>query len=73
MSNLKFREEDPVVRPEKNFALDRANGKMLGVCAGIARHFEIDALWVRLGFVAGTLLGFGSFILLYLAIALIAD
>ena len=38
-----------------------------------ARYFDIDATWVRLGFVAGTLLGFGSFILLYLAIALIAD
>jgi phage shock protein PspC (stress-responsive transcriptional regulator) len=28
---------------------------------------------VRIGFVAGALLGFGSFILIYLAIALIAD
>ena len=28
---------------------------------------------VRIGFVAGTLLGFGTFLLIYLAIALIAD
>ena len=73
MSNLKFREGDDAVRPAKSFALDRTNGKMMGVCSGIARHFDIDATWVRLGFVAGTLLGFGSFILLYLAIALMAD
>ena len=59
--------------PSKSFALDRSNGKLMGVCSGIARYFGIDATWVRLGFVAGTLLGFGSFILIYLAIALIAD
>jgi len=73
MSNLKFREGDDAVRPAKSFALDRTNGKMMWVCSGIARYFDIDATWVRLGFIAGTLLGFGSFILLYLAIALIAD
>ena len=54
-------------------ALDRSNGKLMGVCSGIARYFGIDATWVRIGFVAGTLLGFGSFILIYLAIGLIAD
>ena len=54
MSNLKFREGDDAVRPAKSFALDRTNGKMMGVCSGIARYFDIDATWVRLGFVAGT-------------------
>ncbi|WP_018075959.1 PspC domain-containing protein [Novosphingobium nitrogenifigens] len=55
------------------FRLDRANGKIMGVCAGIAAHFDIDPMLVRLGFVIGTLAGFGSAILLYIAIALIAD
>ena len=73
MNELKFREDDHAVRPERSFRLDRRDGKLMGVCSGIARHFDIDATWVRLGFVAGTLLGFGSFILIYLAIALIAD
>ncbi|WP_324826850.1 PspC domain-containing protein [Qipengyuania zhejiangensis] len=74
MNDLKFRtEDDNAVRPAKAFRLDRANGKMLGVCAGIARYFGIDTTLVRIGFVLGTLLGFGSFILIYLAIALIAD
>ena len=73
MSQLKHRNEERAVRPSKSFALDRTGGKLMGVCSGIARYFGIDATWVRLGFVAGTLLGFGSFILIYLAIALIAD
>lgn len=73
MSELRFRDDDRAVRPAKSFALDRQRGKLMGVCSGIANYFGIDATWVRVGFIAGTLLGFGSFILLYLAIALIAD
>ena len=73
MSQLKHRDEDRAVRPSKSFSLDRNGGKLMGVCSGIARYFGIDVTWVRIGFVAGTLLGFGSFILIYLAIALIAD
>lgn len=59
--------------PAKSFGLDRRHGKIFGVCAGIADYFGIDPLGVRIGFVLGTLIGFGSFILIYLAIALIAD
>lgn len=72
MNDLKFR-EDNTVRPSNKFGLDRRNGKLMGVCSGISRYFGIDATWVRVAFVLGTLLGFGSFILIYLAIALIAD
>lgn len=59
--------------PANGFHLDKANGKVFGVCAGIANHFGIDTTLVRVGFVLGTLIGFGSLILVYLAIALIAD
>lgn len=59
--------------PRAGFRLDKTNAKVFGVCAGIADYFGIDALLVRIGFVAGALLGFGSFLLIYLAIALIAD
>ena len=72
MTNLKFR-DDNAVSPSKTFRLDRTNGKLMGVCAGIGRYFGIDTTLVRVGFVLGTLLGFGSFILIYLAIGLIAD
>lgn len=59
--------------PRESFRLDNTRGKIFGVCAGIGHYFGIDPLLVRIGFVVGTLLGFGSFLLIYLAIALIAD
>lgn len=73
MNDLKFRDDDRAVRPSRSFALDRPNGKLMGVCSGVARYFGIAPTLVRVGFVLGTVLGFGSFILIYLAIALIAD
>lgn len=64
-------------RPEggapAGFHLDRANGKVFGVCAGLADYMNIDPMIVRLVFVGGTIVGFGSFVLIYLAIALLAD
>ncbi len=59
--------------PARRFRLDKPHGKLLGVCAGIGNYFGVDANIVRIGFVAGTIIGFGSLILVYLAIALIAD
>ncbi|MCT2558399.1 PspC domain-containing protein [Tsuneonella sp. YG55] len=62
------------VTPKRDgFHLDRPNGKVFGVCAGIANYFGIDPMIVRVVFAAGTIFGFGSFLLIYLAIALIAD
>ncbi len=55
------------------FRLDRTDGKVLGVCGGIGNYMNVDPMIVRLVFVAGTIFGFGSFILIYLAIALLAD
>jgi len=55
------------------FRLDRTGGKVFGVCSGLANYISVDPMLVRLTFVAGTLLGFGSFALIYLAIALLAD
>lgn len=67
------RDKDNAVVPAGNFHLDRQRGKLMGVCAGIADYFDWDVTLVRIGFVAGTLVGFGSLILVYLAIGLIAD
>ncbi|NBW75440.1 MAG: PspC domain-containing protein [Sphingomonadaceae bacterium] len=55
------------------FRLNKANGKFMGVSAGIADYFNVDVTLVRLGWVVGTILGFGSLVLIYLAIGLIAD
>ena len=54
------------------FHLDRVDGKVFGVCAGLANYMDVDANVIRLVFVAGTIFGFGSFVLIYLAIALLA-
>jgi phage shock protein PspC (stress-responsive transcriptional regulator) len=59
--------------PSRSFRLDKANGKVFGVCSGIGNYFGVDTMLVRIGFVLATLLGFGSPVLIYLAIALIAD
>ncbi|WP_114521794.1 envelope stress response membrane protein PspC [Altererythrobacter sp. ZODW24] len=36
---------------------DKINGKIMGVCAGIADYTGVNAAWVRLGFVAALLTG----------------
>ena len=54
------------------FHLDRDGGKFLGVCQGLANYTGLDPLIIRGIFVLGTLFGFGSFVLVYLVIALLA-
>ena len=56
-----------------SFALDKYHGKVMGVCAGLSRWSNVDVTLIRVTAVALTLLGLGSTILVYLAIALIAD
>ena len=64
----------PAVTPaRKSFELDRAHAKVFGVCSGIGNYFGIDPMIVRAVFAIGTIVGLGSFVLIYLAIALIAD
>jgi len=58
--------------PSKNFRLDQVDGKIGGVCGGIAKYFNVDPLIVRLVFAIGAVAGVGSFILLYVAIWLLA-
>ncbi len=56
-----------------HFTLDKRNARFMGVCAGLADYLGVETVWLRLGFVLGTLFGFGSLALVYLAIGLIAD
>jgi phage shock protein C len=53
--------------------LDKANKKILGVCAGLANWAGIDPMIVRLIFAVATLVGFGSPILIYILLAMILD
>jgi phage shock protein C len=57
---------------QTKFYLDKQNAKWKGVCAGIADYTGVNAMWVRLGAVALTLM-FGWPILAYFIIAWIAD
>jgi phage shock protein C len=58
---------------KKRFYLDRANGRIFGVCAGIARHMGWDPTFVRVGLVLLTLAGgFPWTLVAYGAAALIA-
>ncbi len=57
----------------KSFRLNKGNAKFMGVSAGIADYCGVDVTLVRLAWVVGTLVGFGSLLLIYLAIGLIAD
>ena len=76
MSGLRFTDEatrDVTPNPRRRFRLDKANAKLMGVCSGIADFFGWDVTLVRIAFVAGTLIGFGSLLVIYLAIGLLAD
>ncbi|MBK8373840.1 PspC domain-containing protein [Sphingorhabdus sp.] len=54
-------------------SLNRANKKILGVCAGLSDWSGIDVTVMRVFFVLATLLGFGSALLVYIALGLILD
>lgn len=74
MTQLRF--DDSTIRPlEKSggFRLDKARGKFMGVCAGIANYFNVDVTLVRVAFGLATVLGFGTAIIVYLLIGFIAD
>ncbi len=53
--------------------LDKANKKILGVCAGLSDWSGINATLMRILFVIATLIGFGSPVLIYIILALILD
>ena len=55
------------------YAIDRPNGKLLGVCAGLARSTGWDPTVIRIATVLATLFVLGPVaIVAYLATALIA-
>lgn len=58
--------------PRTRFYRNKAEGKFMGVCAGIADYTGIDALWIRVGFVVLTMM-MGWPVFAYLAIGFIAE
>lgn len=49
----------------------RTDKKIAGVCGGLAKHLGISSTIIRLLFVAAIILGWGSFILVYIALAFV--
>lgn len=58
---------------EGKFYLDKYNGKIFGVCAGIADFTGVGAIWIRLGLVVVTLVTatFPIAMLIYALVALV--
>jgi phage shock protein C len=60
-------------RPRRKFYLDKQNGKIFGVCAGMADYFDWDVTVVRVLWVAGAFFTSGSLIIVYLVAAWMID
>lgn len=59
--------------PRTRFYRDKVNGKIMGVCAGIADYTGVDVLWIRLGAILLTLMGSGFLIPIYFLTGLLVD
>jgi phage shock protein C len=57
----------------RKFYLNKRDGKLMGVCAGLADYTGVDALWIRIATGLLVLAGFGSLLLVYLIVGLAAD
>jgi phage shock protein C len=55
------------------FYLDKKNGKVMGVCSGLADYTGFDVTIVRILFVLGVVMGGGALLPVYLAAGLIAN
>ena len=55
-----------------SFRLNTSEGKIVGVCAGLADYSGMDLMLIRVLAVLLTLCGVGSTIILYLLVGLIA-
>lgn len=58
--------------PRTRFYRDKVNGKLMGVCAGIADYTGVNVLWVRLGAVGLVLMGAPIIIPAYFVVGLLA-
>lgn len=59
--------------PRTKFYRDKVNGKLMGVCAGIADYTGVNSLWVRLAFIGLTFMTGFSILVPYFIAGLLAD
>ncbi|HEY0116701.1 MAG TPA: PspC domain-containing protein [Allosphingosinicella sp.] len=60
-------------RHRGKYRLNKADGKVLGVCAGIADHFDVDVTLVRVGMTLAILLTFPVMLFAYFVLAMVAQ
>lgn len=63
---------EPASRPAFRLRRSRTDRMLGGVCGGLAESLGVDAALVRIGLVTLTVLGFGTGIVLYAAIWMLA-
>ena len=59
--------------PRTTFYRDPVNGKLMGICAGIADYTGVNALWIRLAMIGLVFMTGGSIIPFYFLAGLLAD
>jgi len=62
--------------PLKVWTRSREGAKVLGICAGIARQFDIDVVFVRFAFIVATFffgLGIGLYLVLWFLMPRVKD
>ena len=57
----------------RKFYLNKREGKLMGVCSGLADYTGVDALWIRIAAVLLFFAGFGSLLIAYIVVGLIAN
>ena len=58
---------EPTPRPARRLVRSRDDRWLSGVCGGVAEYAGVDANLVRLLVILGTVLGFGSLLVAYVA------
>ena len=61
----------PLGKAQSRVMRDDVDGQVMGVAAGIAAHWKIDVVWVRIVFILLTVFTFGFFALAYFVVAVI--
>lgn len=56
----------------RQFLIPKSEGKLMGVCAGVANYFGLDVTIVRIAFALGALVSFGTAVLAYIIIGVLA-
>ena len=55
------------------FRVNKAEAKVMGVCAGIADHFDMDVSLVRVGMALAVLMTFPMMLVAYFIVAMVAS